>query len=192
MWHRRLGYDVPVQKVSAMLKDGQLPVIDCKSPECNECSRGKFYKRFTGTLTKLESVGCLHAGLKGQIDTPREDGHKYFFTIVEKSGRLISTSTLKTPAEESACLIQYSKWFERQTNKVIGVHKDGGPEFKRALAYFDAPGATASLTTSYSPSYNGLAERTHRVMLSLVWWCLLQGQASRFPLVIRPPLCDAL
>lgn len=64
-----------------------------------------------GTLSKLQNFD-----LQGQVDTFRQNDHKYFLTTGEESQRLIGTRPLKTKAEASECLIMYTKWFDRQTN----------------------------------------------------------------------------
>lgn len=81
MWHRRLGCTGPVKKVSAILKDGQLPHTTFTSPEGHHCVNRKLCSRGTRTLTKLENVSYRHTGLRSPVDTPCQDGRKHFFTI---------------------------------------------------------------------------------------------------------------
>ena len=58
---------------------------------------------------------------------------------------------------------------------VRSLHTDGGGEFKKAIQTIRGEGVDVSITTSYTPESNGLAERTPSSILSLARAALLQA-----------------
>lgn len=73
-------------------------------------------------------------------------------------------------------LLSYVARFGRQTDpKVKSVHSDGGSEFNKAFNHLERLGVDTSGTTPYTPQSNGLAERSHEIILSLGRNCLSEA-----------------
>ena len=71
LWHLRLGHAMPVRAVVRQLKSGALPPPKCQQTDCRVCARGKYRKRFDGSLTTESRPGKLHVDTKGQVDVNR-------------------------------------------------------------------------------------------------------------------------
>ena len=179
-WHLRLGHAMPVRAVIRHLKSGALPPPKCQQTDCRVCARGKYRKRFDGSLTTESRPGRLHADTKGQVDELSTQGHKYFLTVVDEYTRFTYTCPLRSKGEASEALLHYVKCFEKQTGHTVhALHTDGGGEFSKARKALKSQGVKTTHTTSYTAASNGLAERTHGTILALARSCLLQ---SKLPL----------
>lgn len=177
LWHLRLGHAVAVRAVRSHIKKGLLPQPKCPDNTCEYCTRGKYRRKFDGTLTGITKVGRLHVDTKGKVEAESTDGHKYFLTVVEEYSRYTYVCPIRTKGETSDELLRFVKCFEKQSSHVIReVHADGGGEFKRAKRALEDKGVKFTLSTPYSPQSNGLAERAHGVILSSARSCLLQAK----------------
>lgn len=66
-------------------------------------------------------------------------------------------------------LLYFVKFFKKQSGTAVHqVHTNGATEFTNACELLKNQGVEVSLTTSSSPQSNGLAERMHSNILSLV------------------------
>lgn len=69
----------------------------------------------------------------------------------------------------------FIKCFERQAGYLSQeVNADGGGELKPAIKWLEGQDVKLTLSTPYTPQLNGVAERSHGVVLSLARACLLQ------------------
>lgn len=76
-------------------------------------------------------------------------------------------------AETSELLLCFVTRLEKQSGYYIeSIHLDNGTEFHRAFDEMDRKRVDVSNTTEYTSESNGLAERTHRVIMSLACTCL--------------------
>ena len=68
----------------------------------------------------------------------------------------------------SAELLQFVRFFERQTGRLVRtLHTDGGTEFSRAASDLREMGVEVHTTTPYTAPSNCLAERSHGVIVAL-------------------------
>ena len=67
LWHLRLGHAIPLKAVSSSFDSGILPRVVCSSIDCENCAKGKYRKRFSGTLTSAARIGPWHADTKGKL-----------------------------------------------------------------------------------------------------------------------------
>lgn len=176
IWHRRLGHALPKADVSSHINNKSLPHGSCTSVDCEPCAKGKFRRSFPGSLTKARRIGRLHVDTKGKVNVESADGHRYFLTVVEEYSRFTKAFPLRSKSEASDTLLRYIKRFEKQSGYTIAaVHADGGSEFTRAFEALDRDGVETSTTTTYTPESNGLAERTHGIILSMARTVLSQA-----------------
>lgn len=176
-WHLRLGHALPVKAVRRHVREGLLPHVVCKSTDCKVCLKGKFRRRFDGSLTDTDKFGSLHVDTKGKVDVTSVHGHNYFVTIVEEFSRFVAVRPIRSKSDAAEEVLRFVKYFEKQTgHPVRKIHTDGGTEFRRALDRLDADGVQISVTTAHTPESNGLAERAHQTILSLARSCLYESK----------------
>lgn len=105
---------------------------------------------------------------------------RYFLTIIDEYSRYTQTHPMKSKREASELLLNFIKRFEKQTgHTVTKVHGDNGTEFSRAYEFLDKEGVDISTSTSYTPESNGLVQRTHGVLLSMVRSCMIQSRLDK-------------
>ena len=176
-WHDRLGHAKSVKEISTLVRDGQLPHISCRKIDCESCAKGKYRRKFKGSLTSESEVGRLHVDTKGKVDTPSINGHLYFLTIVDEYSRYTQTYPMKSKGEASELLLNFIKRFEKQSNRVVRkIHSDNGTEFTRAFDILKKDGLEITTSTVYTPESNGLVERTHGLLLSSIRSCLQKAK----------------
>lgn len=178
-WHLRLGHALPVKAVKHHVLHGLLPHVTCKYPDCKVCLKGKFRRRFDGSITNSTTIGTLHVDTKGKVEIPSIQGHKYFVTIVEEFSRFVCVCPIRCKADAADKVLRFIKYFEKQSGHTVRrIHADGGTEFTKAIDHLRDDGLNISITAPYTPESNGLAERTHQTVLSLARTCL---QESKIP-----------
>lgn len=176
-WHLRLGHALPLKDVRQNVKEGLLPHVSCTSIHCEACLKGKYKRRFSGSLTRSTEPDTLYFDTKGKIETESVIGHYYFVTIVEEHSRFIAVRQIRSKEDASYAVLSYIRYIEKQSGCTVKrVHTDGGSEFKRALDTLKDQGVHVSITTSHTPESNGLAERTHSTILGLARTCLAQAK----------------
>lgn len=177
LWHNRIGHVGNIGDIQRMMREGILPPIRCGENKCEDCTKGKYKKRFKGSLTNAKTPGRIHADVKGLIKPLSYDQHGYFVTMVDSFSRYLSATPLKTKGDASREVLTFCEWFERQVGfSILELHTDGGGEFQKASAALRKLGVEISLTTPHTPSSNGLAERYNGIVLSLSRTCLLQAK----------------
>lgn len=128
-------------------------------------------------MTRASEMGTLHFDTKGKIETPSINGPNYFASIIDEYSRYTAVRPIKSKADASDAVLRFVRFFERQTGCTVRkVHTYGGSEFKPALDRLEERGVQVSITSSYTPESNGLAERTNQTILGLARTCLKQAK----------------
>lgn len=118
---------------------------------------------------------------KKKIKFESVDDHKYVLLVVEEYSSYTAVFPLHTKRKTSDVVLTYVKKIETLAGRdIVAVHTDGGLEFSRALTALEKDGVNLSTTTPYSPSRNGLAERTHGVIIESAHSCILEVKLLQF------------
>lgn len=151
--------------------------IDKRSVDwkCDGCANGKAHPspiptertsdRATGLLDRVHSDVC------GPLEVPSIGGSRYFATFNNEHSNWVTVFLLKRKSEVAECFLNYEKVAERHTGrKIRALRSDRGGEYlSEALqSYFKHQGIHHELTTAYTPSENGIAERFNCTVLDLV------------------------
>ena len=176
IWHLRLGHLLTLDATKRHLRDGILPKPVTATTGCNVCVKSKFRKRYAGSLTNANTLGHLHADIKGKIEVPSTTGQNYFLTIVDGFSRFTYVEPTTTKGEASQAVLRFVKRFERQTGHTVrSLHTDGGKEFHLAREKLREECVYTTKTTAYTLQSNGLAERSHGIILTIARAALLQA-----------------
>ena len=180
IWHKRLEHHGTPIELRDMMNSGTLPPVKQTAEGCDPCMKGKFKRFFRGSLTKESQPGKIHADLVGRVKPRSVDGYEYFLTIIDEATRYADTRPLEKKSDASPALLSFMKRFERQAGvKLRALHTDDGSEFFKARGEFEELGVKITTSTAYTPTSNGLIERTQGVLLSYARSCLEQ---ARLPL----------
>lgn len=84
IWHLRLGHTLPLTVVKGCIAECVLKSL-AQVEACESCTKGKDRLQFSGSLTSVQTVERLHFDTESAVTVPSDDGHKFFFTVVEES-----------------------------------------------------------------------------------------------------------
>lgn len=151
LWHNRLFHTMTLKTVRKSLKDGLLPHAECLLKDCEPCTRGKYRRRFTGSLTSSPKICLLHFYAKGPVICISVDGHKYFLTIIEEYFRFVYACPIRSKVEFSKILLRYVKSLEKQSGHTENtVHADNGTEFSHAFSVLSDDGVECTTITVHT------------------------------------------
>lgn len=177
VWHLRLGHVLNVRQIRRHITDVSLPLVKPKRSDCEACLRAKYRKAYSGSLTKATTIGHLHADVKGMIKDRSVGGAAYFVIIVDEFSRFVQAVPIGKKSEASREVLQFAKWFERQTGSPVrSFYSDGGKEFLNAREALKDQGVDVDGSTPYTPQSNGLAERHVGIILTAALAALLQAK----------------
>ena len=160
-----------------LIQKGIISPVSVNKNDCGPCSEGKFRRSFRGSLSKANSPGYIHADVGGRINPQSRDGYDCFLTVVDENSRYTEVYLLEKKSEASQKLITFMKRFERLSGiQVKSLHSDRGSEFAKAKSSFTNEGVEVTTSTPYTPSSNGLVERTQGTLLSLARTCLVESK----------------
>lgn len=118
-WYLRLGHSLPMKAVRQNVRDGRLPNVSCKSPDCDVFFKGKLRRRIAGSLTKAGDIGTLHMNTKEKVATEFVDSPNYFVTIVEEYYIFVYVRPIRSQAAATGEVFRFTKSFEKQTGYTV-------------------------------------------------------------------------
>ena len=167
VWHRRLGHPgtTMMRKMIPILKGHDLCTSDAERvEECAACIQGKLIRQPSRWKLPAEMPAPLHrihGDCCGPI-TPQSGQFKYFFVLVDASGRHAEVSLLTTRnmvfPKTLAMLLRFRNHFP--DNHICFLRMDNALEFK-SQAFEDfcvASGIELTYSVPYEHTQNGLAE----------------------------------
>jgi transposase InsO family protein len=168
IWHQRLGH----ASDDRLRKAG----IHVETHDCHDCIVGKQTRRpFKSIDKQIHAENKLHRiymDICGPITPVSLGGNRYLLTITDEYTRYSWIFSLPDK-KASSILSVVQPWqtmAENQSSSTVKIiHTDGGKEFTGVLADFCvSKGIQHDITTPYSPSSNGIAERMNRTIFDIV------------------------
>ncbi|CAI7907340.1 unnamed protein product [Closterium sp. NIES-54] len=133
----------------------------------------------------------VHMDLVGPLPVQGHKGERYFLTIVDDWSRLMWAYPLKQKDHAASTIKEdWLPFVEKQADCVVKrIRTDRGGEFLGAetTAWHKKQGIQRELTTTYSPQFNGVAERTNRTILETARALLIESGVdnSMWPHAVR-------
>ncbi|KAI7956392.1 hypothetical protein MJO29_007792 [Puccinia striiformis f. sp. tritici] len=179
MWHNRLGH-ASAKRIATSLS---IPNKFTKLTSCSSCMEGKmtripFKSQFHSVSSPLEVV---HGDLVGPISPPTNSGACYFLTLVDQFTGYIYTEILKEKSNATEAIINYKRFFEKQTKRPLKkLITDGGGEFcnKTLGEFLKVEGIQHNISPPYTPQHNGLAERANRTIIEMTRCMMMQASMA--------------
>ena len=134
---------------------------------CIACQTSKVHRHVesgTGTFPQpLRRFGHIHVDMVGPL--PPSDGHRYLFTITERSTRWPEAIPIVEATAQACVEALLSNWVSR-FGIPDDITSDRGSTFTSQIwtALGHLMGSKVHHTTSYNPAANGMVERTHRTL----------------------------
>lgn len=160
----------------------------CWARLCLACQQAKVTRHTdsgTGSFAQPQRrFGHIHVDIVGPL--PPSGGHRYLFTIVDRSTRWPEAVPMKDATADSCVAALLSHWISR-FGLPDDITSDRGTPFTSQLwtSLARLLGTTAHHTTSYHPESNGMVERLHRTLkASLMSRCTSSDWLYHLPWVL--------
>ena len=170
LWHERLGHlaNTNVLKLESMV-DGMKISDRNVGTLCHGCETGKGHRIPFPTSTSRASVPfeLVHCDLAGPMRVPTPEGAKYFVLFIDDATRMLFVSIIRNKSDAMQCLKELKAAIERQTRwKLQRFRSDNDSVFmsKNGQEFFKTNGIAHETTVPYTPSQNGVSERSIRTV----------------------------
>src|SRR5271168_4193245 len=174
-WHKIFGHlnmgSVKMLKDKNMVNGMDVDTMVEPQTQCQPCIIAKQHiKSFPReSHTEIAEIGDLTVtDLWGPAKTHGIGGESYFIPFTDGKSRRMMIYFIKHKDEALTKFKQYKSFVETQTGyKLKKLRVDGGGEFinKEFKKYLLDSGIQLDVTTPYSPSQNGIAERLNRTLV---------------------------
>ena len=180
-WHERFchGSNDAIRKLVGHVNGLEISEVDHSNkeaaPPCEGCISGKHHQLpFHPSTTKATRPGeRIYCDLCGRIEVKSLGNGLYFAIFTDEFTRLRRVAILsnKTSKTVVKAFKEYMAWFERQSGfKIKALHTDEGSEFEGKMdLLLTEIGIEHETTVGYSSQSNGMAERTNRTLLDMVY-----------------------
>ena len=148
---------------------------------CQNCQQVKHFARPVLPLTSIVSdvpFQRLHIDFVGPFP-PSSSGYTYLFTVQDSFTKWAEAFPTKSCTTEVAALLLYREIFRRFGCPRVLVSDQGQAFEAKAFAEFcSLLGIIKNRTCATHPQANGLVERFHRSLLSMLRACCIDNPAS--------------
>ena len=155
---------------------------------CLACQRSKIFRHTesgVGTFQQPKRrFSHIHVDIVGPL--PPSEGHRYLFTIIDRSTRWPEAVPMKDATAHSCVTALLSQWISR-FGLPDDITSDRGPSFTSQIwtSLARLLGTTVHHTTAYNPESNGMIERFHRTLkAALMSRCSSSDWVSQLPWVL--------
>jgi transposase InsO family protein len=181
--HEDLGHPSIKRTKLAAKSSEDIDICDEKFDQCESCIKAKQSKNPVGKGPAPRSCipfEIIHSDLCGPMPEVSKGGKKYFLTFTDDYSRYTTIYFLKEKSEVPQKLFEFLK-IQGISTKVRTLHCDNGGEFisNKFESQLKELGIKLQRTPTYTPEYNGVAERLNRTILEMIRAMLISSQMSR-------------
>jgi hypothetical protein len=182
-WHQcysHISYDGLMKLYKNNLVKGFLVNENSSQPDCMACTEAKMIKQpFKGKILQQVLPGMhTHIDVWGKYEVASIYGHQYYLLFVDDASHYTMVNFLKSKDEVSSQVKDYYLTYQITHYKPPhAICIDRGTVFvnETLKLWCHKQGIEIQLTAPYSPSQNGIAERTNRTLVELTC-TMIRGQ----------------
>src|SRR6267154_510748 len=187
-WHRRFGH-VSYKGLKTLnnenLLDGFTVDPQTPTPDCPSCTEAKQSVKPFGPKTdntRKNKGELTHMDLWGKYDIASINGHQYYLLLVYDATRYVTVYFLKGKTDAVQHIKNYLTHMHVRGNTTHAIRVDRGTEFinKDLQDWCHTKGMEIEMTSPYSPSQNGVAERMNRTLVELARAMLTSSKLPEF------------
>jgi predicted RNA-binding protein Jag len=174
-WHKRYGhisYAGLKQLYQKDLVSGFKVNYDSPMPDCIACTEAKQAEHtYEKSITRQTKPGQLtHIDIWGKYDVTSINGHQYYVVLVDDAMRYITIEFLKGKNEAAQKVKNYLTHLMTHGKIPADIQVDRGKEFINSPlnTWCQEHGIEIQPTAPYTPSQNGVAERSNRTLVELM------------------------
>lgn len=173
-WHKRFGhvsYSGLRRLYQEKMVNGLTVDPNTPTPDCVACTEAKQHiEPFDKSQRKeLEPGNLTHVDLWGKYDVASIHANLYYIVLIDDASRFITVDFLKTKDQASQKVKNYLTYLRTQGRNPKAMRTDRGKEFinDQLSPWCRERGIEVQTTAPYSPSQNGVAERSNRTLVEL-------------------------
>lgn len=135
---------------------------------CQQCQRSKVIRHTSAPVQPIEvpdqRFSHIHIDIVDNLP-PSTEGHRYLFTIIDRTTRYVEAVPLVTKTAENCASALLSHWISR-FGVPTKITSDQGKQFESELfqQLCKSLGIERIRTTGYHPQSNGIIENWHRTL----------------------------
>ena len=157
---------------------------DTPKPDCIACTEAKMTTTPYGPSTKrFTLLGKLtHIDLWGKYNKASIHGNLYYLLLVDNASQYTTVEFLKTKSQVSQHIKNYMTYLLAHGRSPCAIRMDRGSEFvnKDLKSWCQSKGIKHQMTTPFSPSQNGVAERMNQTLGKLSRAMLISSELPEF------------
>jgi len=186
-WHQHfshVGYTSIKKLLDNQLVDGLQINMHLLKPDCIACTEAKLSKAPYGPASGRQTrIGELtHMDLWGKYDVASIHSNQYYLLMIDDTTWYITVEFLKTKDQAAQKIMNYMTYLKTQGRSPCTICADRGTEFvnQSLKDWCQSQGIKLQVTTLYSPSQNGMAERMNCTLVELVCAMLMAADLPEF------------
>lgn len=172
LWHARLGHAYP-ERIKNLFRTDAVKGLDLTetagtSKICADCLKGKQTKESLHVNQSRSTVrgAVIHSDVCGPMSVQSFSGANYFVSFIDDYSGFITIVPIANKSDVKRNFLWYQAWLERKFDcSIKRLHSDNGGEFIALASYLKEKGIEHTMSPSYSPNLNGVAERTNRTIV---------------------------
>ena len=172
VWHKTLGHAHP-ERIRRLIRTNAVTGLNAvPSPStsdcCPACMKGKQSKVSLKPDKSRATMKCavVHADVCRPMSVSSFSEARYFVCFVDDYSGYITVIPITRKSDVRNNFICYHAWLERKFDcSIKRLHSDNGGEFVALAGYLKEKGIEQTMTPSYSPNLNGVAERANRTIV---------------------------
>lgn len=180
LWHERLAH-ANFQSIERLARECLVNGITIKSKEaypkhCDSCIKGKQTRETlrANYHRSLEKGAVIHTDVCGPISCSSFGGARYFISFIDEYSGYMVIIPIARKSDVLKEFKYFHSWIERRWGCTVKkVHSDNGGEFVSSKDHLLQHDIEQSMTPSYSPNLNGIAERANRTIVEAAR-CMLE------------------
>ncbi|MCO5614022.1 hypothetical protein L7F22_068302 [Adiantum nelumboides] len=182
------AFDIGIGMLQQAARDSLVEGLSTvRSPTgvCEPCQLGKQHRvAFPKQASTRASapLALVHTDLCGPMSTSSLSGLCYMLVLVDDFSRYTWVSFLKLKSEAFGSIRDWKAMVEKEKDlKVKSIRSDRGGEFlsENFARWCKSEGIRRQLTTSYTPSQNGVVERKNRTIMEMARAMLAHASLPR-------------
>ena len=188
--HRRMAH-VNMRTLRRMCNKGivegltlaDLMDVENHPPLCAGCAKGKMHRlSFTNGRRTTCIIGeIIHCDVCGPMSYTSIDNERYFIIFKDDFSGFLAVYFMKNKSEAFSYYRLFAALVKNQTGlDILTFRSDGGGEFKNNAfgEHFRQKGVKHETSCAYTPSQNGVSERTNRTVMEAARSMLHSSNAS--------------
>ena len=171
-WHARLGH-ANTESIKKLIRSDAVTGLSARPNhshrvDCDSCVKGKQARETlrTNYSRSQEPGAVIHTDVCGPMSVSSFSGCNYYVSFIDEYTGYISIFPIMRKSDVLNKFKLFHPWLERKFKCTLKrVYSDRGGEYIALRSYLEDKGIEHTMSPSYSPNQNGIAERANRTIV---------------------------